>query len=110
MRALASIFLATALIVVCAAQSEKKVAAKPATSTIDAWISDEKCGAKIDPDCAERCRQEGVKMIVVNNSDKSILPVSNQDSIKAFAGQHVTVKGTIKDGTLTVSSVEPIKK
>lgn len=113
-RSLASIFLISLLAVsLCAAKSDKtKTAAAKAgdKTTIDAWISDEKCGAKVDADCAKKCLEEGAKLVVVNTADKSIVPVTNQDSVKKFVGQHVTVKGTMKDGSLTVASVTPVKK
>src|SRR5215470_4159470 len=108
-KALVNIFLvglmATTL---CAAKGDKKPAGKASDkTTIDAWVSDEKCGAKIDPDCAKKCQEDGAKLVVVNNADKSVIPVANQDTIKGFIGQHVTVTGTLKDGTLTVASVKP---
>lgn len=113
-RNLASVFLTSLLAVsLCAAKSDK---AKPAAAkagdktTIDAWISDEKCGVNIDADCAKKCLEQGAKLVVVNTASKSIVPVSNQDSIKNFVGQHVTVTGTMKDGSLTVASVVPVKK
>ncbi|MGB9120885.1 MAG: hypothetical protein WCE73_09720 [Candidatus Angelobacter sp.] len=76
--------------------------------TMDAWISDEKCGATIDPACAKRCQEAGSKLVVVNNANKSVIPVANQDSVKPFIGQHVTVKGTMKDGALNIASVKPV--
>jgi hypothetical protein len=103
--------LATTL---CAAKGEKKNAG-PApkatnTTTIDAWVSDDRCGASIDAECSKKCLQQGAKLVVVNTKDNSVIPVANQDSLKGLAGQHVTVTGTMKDGTLTVASVKPVKQ
>ena len=113
-RSLANIFLISLLAVgLCAAKSDK---AKPAAAnagdktTIDAWVSDEKCGANVNADCAKKCLEQGAKLVVVNVPDKKIIPVSNQDSVRNFIGQHVTVTGTMKDGSLTVASVTPVKK
>lgn len=91
-----------------ASKSASKAADK--TTTIDAWISDERCGANIDAECSKRCVEQGAKLVVVNIKDRTVLPVVNQDSIKGLAGQHVIVTGTMKDGTLTVATVKPAKK
>jgi len=108
---LASIFLIGFLVASpCVAKSDKSPSKTSDKTTIDAWISDEKCGANIDADCSKQCQKSGAKLVVVNITDKSIIPVSNQDTIREFVGQHVTVTGTMKEGALTVVSVKPIKK
>lgn len=116
-RSLVSIFVIVLLTAtLCTAKQAKPAKnAKSATkaedkTTLDAWISDEKCGAKIDPDCSKKCQEQGAKLVVVNIKDKSIIPVANQDSVKGLEGQHVTVVGTMKDGALTIASVKPVKK
>lgn len=112
---LACIFLTILLAVtLCAAKGGDK-GPKPTPkaadkTTIDAWISDDRCGANVDPDCSKKCLEEGAKVVVVNTKDKTVIPVANQMSVKGFVGQHVTVTGTMKDGKLTVASVKPIKK
>jgi hypothetical protein len=82
--------------------------AKSKTTVMDAWISDEKCGANVDPACAKKCMEQGSKLVVVNTTDKSVIPVSNQEAVKPFVGQHVTVKGTMQNGVLAVESVKPL--
>jgi hypothetical protein len=89
--------------------SKPVAAAKPATSSIDAWISDENCGGRVNPDCTKKCVAQGFKLVAVNSADKSVIPVSNQESVKPFIGQHVTITGAIKDGLLTVASIKPVK-
>jgi len=42
--------------------------------------------------------------------DKSVILVSNQESLKPFIAQHVTIKGTMKDGSLTGISIQPAKE
>src|SRR5580765_145232 len=75
--------------------SKPVAAAKPATSSIDAWISDENCGGRVNPDCTKKCVAQGFKLVAVNSADKSVIPVSNQESVKPFIGQHVTITGAI---------------
>jgi len=106
-----TILLATTLCMAKGGNKDPKSTPKAADkTTIDAWISDEKCGANVSPECSKKCQEQGAKLVVVNTKDKSVIPVANQDSIEQLVGQHVTVTGTIKDGTLTVTSVKPIKK
>ena len=117
-QSLASIFLIVLLATsLCVAQQGNKTdkntksATKAADkTTIDAWISDEKCGANVNADCSKKCQEQGAKLVVVNTKDKSVIPVANQNSVQGLAGQHVTVVGTMKDGALTIASVKPIKK
>lgn len=69
------------------------------------WVTDAKCAPKVNADCAKKCAEAGEPLVFVT-SDKTVLQVANQDALKAHAGHHVTVKGTMADGKLTVSSVE----
>ncbi len=69
------------------------------------WISDEKCGAKVDAACAKKCVEGGQKAVFVNDKDKTVYPIANQDAVKGHAGHHVTVNGTMDKNTLTVSKV-----
>lgn len=69
------------------------------------WISDEKCGAKVDAACAKKCIDAGQKAVFVNDKDKTVYPIANQDAVKGHAGHHVTIKGSMDKNTLTVSSV-----
>lgn len=71
----------------------------------DGWVSDEKCGAKVDADCAKKCEAAGVKMVFVD-TEKNVIPVTNADALKGFAGQHVNIKGKLENGALTVASVK----
>jgi hypothetical protein len=114
--ALTNILLLTLLFSIAVAQTDNKKSAKKApTSTavkaqdFDGWVSDEKCGAKIDAECAKKCEALGVKMVFVNATDKSILPVANQQAVKGFAGQRVKLQGKVENGVLTVNTVKPAK-
>lgn len=71
------------------------------------YVSDAKCGAKVDAACARKCIEAGEKVVFVNDGDKSVVPVANPDVLKPYAGQHVLVEGKLEDNTLTVSKVTP---
>jgi len=73
------------------------------------WISDAKCGANIDAVCARKCAAAGEKMVFVT-IDKTVIPITNPEAIKDHAGDHVKIKGTIDNGSLTVSSVKTIQE
>jgi hypothetical protein len=72
------------------------------------WITDAKCAPKLNADCAKKCAEKGEKMVFVDSDQKTILQVANQDALKGHAGHHVTLKGKLDNGTLTVSSVEMV--
>jgi len=72
------------------------------------WITDAKCAPKLNADCAKKCAEKGEKMVFVDADQKTILQVANQDALKGHEGHHVTVKGKLENGTLTVSSVEMV--
>jgi hypothetical protein len=81
-------------------------AAKKGTWT--GWVSDAKCGAKVDAACAKKCADGGEARVFIEDSDKSVLTVSNQDVLKGHEGHHVNVKGSVDNSTPTVSSVSMI--
>ncbi len=83
--------------------------AKGKSGTWTGWISDEKCGAKVDAACAKKCVEGGQKAVFVDEKDKTVYPISNQDAVKSHAGEHVTVKGTMDNNTLTVANVTAAK-
>ena len=73
-------------------------------------ISDLKCGAMIDAACNRRCLDEGQSAILVTDGTGELLPITNTESVKKYAGAHVEVKGTSKDGQITVKEVRPLEK
>ena len=73
-------------------------------------ISDLKCGAMIDAACNKRCFDEGQSAILVTDDGGELLPITNTDFVKQYAGAHVQVKGTSKDGQITVREVKPLDK
>jgi hypothetical protein len=72
------------------------------------WITDAKCAPKVKADCAKKCAENGEKLVFVDGDAKTIIPVANQDALKGHEGHHVTVKGKMENGTLTVTSVEMV--
>jgi len=78
------------------------------TGSWNGWITDAKCAPKVKADCAKKCAEAGEKLVFVDSDAKTILQVANQDALKGHEGHHVTVKGTLEKGTLTISSVEMI--
>jgi len=71
------------------------------------YVSDAKCGAKVDAACAKKCIEAGEKVVFVNDGDQSVVPVANPDVLRPFAGQHVLVEGKLENNTLTVSKATP---
>jgi hypothetical protein len=69
-------------------------------------ISDEKCGAKVNADCAKRCIESGQKAVFVNDADGTVIPIADAKTVAGHEGHHVKVTGTLDKGTLTVKKVE----
>jgi len=75
------------------------------STTVAGWITDAKCAPKVGGDCAKKCIEKGEKAVLVTDSDKKILSIDNQDAIKAHAGHHVSVTGTVTGDTIHVDKV-----
>jgi Protein of unknown function (DUF5818) len=77
------------------------------------YIADSKCGAKAAHEgareCTIKCVKEGAKYVFVNDGDKKVYEITDQDKVADHAGHHVTVKGSLKGETLDVTSVEMAK-
>ena len=114
MKVLSSVLLIGLLLSTAAATHTKKEAkastpAAAKTQDFNGWVSDEKCGAKIDVECSKHCQAQGAKMVFIT-PDKAVVPVANQQVLKNFAGQRVSIKGKLENGVLTVASVKPADK
>jgi hypothetical protein len=60
-------------------------------------------GAKNARDCAQRCVHElGGKFTLFDASAGTVYQLDNQDKAAAFAGQKVTVKGTLDASSKTI--------
>ncbi len=74
-------------------------------------ISDAKCGAAmVDAACNKRCMDEGQQAVLVEDESGEVRPINNTDFVKQYAGAHVEIKGTSKDGQITVREVKPLGK
>jgi hypothetical protein len=77
------------------------------------WISDSSCGAKGanagHKACAGTCiKEKGASWVFVNDSDKKVIAIHNQDAVKADADLGMPVKVTghlMDDGSLHVDSI-----
>ena len=74
------------------------------------YITDAKCGAKAAHEgareCTVKCSKAGSKYVFVNDADKKVYAIDDQDKVAEHAGHHVTVKGTVDGDTLKLSSVD----
>jgi len=70
------------------------------------YVSDAKCGAKLDAACTKKCLEAGEKMVFVNDGDKTVVPVANPEKLKDHVGQHLLIEGRIDNNMLTVSNVK----
>jgi hypothetical protein len=83
------------------------------TMTWTGWISDSSCGAKGanagHKACAGTCiKEKGASWVFVNDSDKKVIAIHNQDAVKADADLGMPVKVTghmMDDGSLHVDSI-----
>jgi hypothetical protein len=74
------------------------------------YIADSKCGAKAANDgareCTIKCVKAGAKYVFVDDADKKVYAIDDQDKVAEHAGHHVTVKGTVDGDTLKLSSID----
>jgi uncharacterized protein DUF5818 len=72
-------------------------------------VSDDHCGAKHSAAsdeaaaCVAKCVSGGAKYVLVSGG--KVYQLDAQDKFKDFAGKSVTVKGTLKEDSITVESV-----
>jgi hypothetical protein len=81
-----------------------------ADTSMTGYIADSKCSAKAAHEgareCTIKCVKEGAKYVFVNDADKKVYAIDNQDKVADHAGHHVTVKGSVEGDSLKLSSVE----
>ena len=78
------------------------------TVSWEGWVSDDRCGAKVNAACSKKCLEQGATLVFVT-SDKSVIEVTNPDTLKGLAGERVKVTGNFDKGVLTVSNVQVVK-
>lgn len=80
------------------------------TGTVNGWVVDDKCGAKGAhagaEECTKKCLAAGAKMVVVTDGDNKVLNVENPDALKGHEGHHVSVTGTMANGSIKVDTVK----
>jgi len=94
------------LLVVVAAASDEMGKAE----TVNGWVSDSKCGVKGANEgaaaCTKKCLDGGAKVVVVTDSDKKVLEVSNPEALKGHEGHHIAVTGHVKGDSIHVESAK----
>jgi hypothetical protein len=73
-------------------------------------ISDAKCGAKVDGDCAKKCMEAGEKAVFVSDDGAKVIPITNQKMVAGHAGHHVKVTGTVKNDMLTIKKIAMVEE
>ena len=80
------------------------------STTVNGWVSDDKCGAKganaKGEACTKKCLAAGEKMVIVTDKDQKILAVDNPDALKGHEGHHVAVTGNVGADSIHVESVK----
>ncbi len=87
------------------------------TMTWTGWVSDSSCGVKganaAHKSCAMTCmKTKGASWVFVNNDDKKVIAIKNQDAVNADKdlGQEVKLTGHMNDdGSLQVDSIANAK-
>jgi hypothetical protein len=75
------------------------------SSQINGWISDSMCGAKhagSGAECVKGCIKGGQAPVFVDEGKKQVWAIDNPDVVKAFYGDHVTVKATTDANKMSV--------
>ena len=85
-----------------------------ADGTWTGYISDSECGAKGANEkhaaCAGKCvKEHGAKYVFVNDADKKVYAIDDQDKVAAHAGHHVTVKGSVDGDSLKLADISMAK-
>ncbi len=105
-------FLAIVFAVACLASISASAAKGPKITKISGWVSNDRCGAKDleNAECTKKCLENGGKLVIVSDKDKSVVNVDNQDALKGHEGQYVRVTGTLDSGTFHVNNVDTLKE
>ncbi len=81
-----------------------------ASTTVNGWVTDAKCGAKganaNAAACTKKCLASGEKMVVVTDNDQKVLTVENPDALKGHEGHHVAVTGHVDGNSIHVQDVK----
>lgn len=90
------------------------IPAMAATTTLTGEITDDMCGkkhmmeGKSDAECTRACLKHGAKLALRADGKVYVLAGKTAE-LSALAGKKATVKGELKNDTLTVTSVAAAK-
>ena len=76
------------------------------------WLADEACAKKGKAaseghaGCAKSCVNNGQPIVFVNDADKKVYKVDNQDAVKDHVGHKVTIAGKVDGDSIRVDSVK----
>ena len=73
------------------------------------YVSDRRCGKKVDAECNRQCFEQGAAPVLVLDESHEVLSVSNADELKKYLGAYVRVTAKRSGDELTIEKVEPIK-
>jgi hypothetical protein len=85
------------------------ISASAVAAEFKGFVEDTNCaskpGMKDNAECAQKCIKGGSPAVLVGE-DGTVYKIANQDKIVDYAGQKVTVTGSVKGDTITVDSVK----
>ncbi|HEX7186414.1 MAG TPA: DUF5818 domain-containing protein [Thermoanaerobaculia bacterium] len=74
------------------------------------WITDDHCGAKgakaEHKNCAEKCLENGGKLVFYNPADEKVYNLDKQDVAKEHLGHEVKVTGSVEGDSIKVEKIE----
>jgi hypothetical protein len=80
------------------------------STTVNGWVSEDKCGVKganaSAEACTKKCLAAGAKMVIVNDADSKLLMVDNPDALKGHEGHHIAVTGHVTGDNIHVESAK----
>ena len=80
------------------------------STTVNGWVSDDKCGAKGAnagaEACTKKCLAAGAKMVIVTDKEQKILAVENPDALKGHEGHHIAATGHVSGDSIHVESAK----
>jgi len=79
-------------------------------TTVNGWVSDDKCGAKGAnagaEACTKKCLAAGAKLVIVTDKDQKVLMVDNPDALKGHEGHHIAATGHVTGDNIHVDSMK----
>lgn len=85
------------------------------SQSFEGIVSDTMCGkkhmmpGKTDSQCVQECAKSGSSYALVEGAGVYTLAVKPQ-TIAPFAGKHVHIEGSLKDNTITVTSISEMPR